>query len=390
MYSSVGTPVFYIDNFLYLKTIGKESAIWGGEIDSSWIENENVPNHTPSNAMELFALQPTIAKPLDYYEVSLGAYDGRFANIHSPVMNMTDYTLSDTMKGYCAILNSNALFYAISLSGTSIAANEVEDWLISCNFEGVFNFDGSIATANVDEYMSEAFFQDNIGSNIFTFDVMPDADNMQIQLLTNIGLAGFPYVGAISTGIQYTMPRTPELDLQMQIEYDGIDTITTSGGKSLSNIKYTGTPKWTNFIQGQQIQQTPFSNRNWNSPNSVSQRNGRRKWSLSFKHLNNYDLFMSNPANNQNVESLDTSGMQSGDTNIDAGHTEFSYTIDSDDSFIAQVWNKTLGGGLPFMFQPDSNNSDEIYMCKFDQDTLSIKQSAFNVYDISVKITEVW
>ena len=66
------------------------------------------------------------------------------------------------------------------------------------------------------------------------------------------------------------------------------------------------------------------------------------------------------------------------------------HTIETDDSFVAQVWNKTLGGGLPFIFQPNSNNRDEFYICKFDQSSLQISQSAFNVYDISLKIEEVW
>ena len=54
------------------------------------------------------------------------------------------------------------------------------------------------------------------------------------------------------------------------------------------------------------------------------------------------------------------------------------------------MWNKTLGGALPFIFQPDSNFRDEFYICKFDQDSLKISQSAYKVYDVSVKIVEVW
>ena len=64
----------------------------------------------------------------------------------------------------------------------------------------------------------------------------------------------------------------------------------------------------------------------------------------------------------------------------------------TDDSFMAQVWNKTLGGALPFIFQPDSNNDnpDQFCIAKFDMDTLNIKQVAFKTYNIAVKIREVW
>ena len=71
---------------------------------------------------------------------------------------------------------------------------------------------------------------------------------------------------------------------------------------------------------------------------------------------------------------------------------QFEYNMFTDDSFVAQVWNKTLGGALPFIFQPDSSNDnpDQFCIAKFDQDTLSIKQVAFRTYSFSIKIREVW
>ena len=75
---------------------------------------------------------------------------------------------------------------------------------------------------------------------------------------------------------------------------------------------------------------------------------------------------------------------------IDTTNNVMMDTIETDDSFYAQVWNKTLGGALSFIFQPDSNFGDEFYICKFDQKSLKIEQSAYKVYDISLKIVEVW
>ena len=62
------------------------------------------------------------------------------------------------------------------------------------------------------------------------------------------------------------------------------------------------------------------------------------------------------------------------------------------DNFFSQVWHKTLGGTLPFIFQPDNtnNNPDQFAICKFKDNSLKATQSAFNVYDISLKIEEVW
>ena len=70
----------------------------------------------------------------------------------------------------------------------------------------------------------------------------------------------------------------------------------------------------------------------------------------------------------------------------------FTNTLLTDDNFFSQVWHKTLGGTLPFIFQPDNsnNNPDQFAIAKFDPNSLKATQSAHNVYDISLKIEEVW
>ena len=61
-------------------------------------------------------------------------------------------------------------------------------------------------------------------------------------------------------------------------------------------------------------------------------------------------------------------------------------------NFFSQVWQKTLGGTLPFIFQPDkdNNNVDQFAICKFRENSLKATQTAPSVYDISVVIEEVW
>ena len=51
-----------------------------------------------------------------------------------------------------------------------------------------------------------------------------------------------------------------------------------------------------------------------------------------------------------------------------------------------------IGNGQRFIFQPDSNaqNPSDFAICVLDQDSLNIKQSAHRVYNISMKIREVW
>jgi len=80
------------------------------------------------------------------------------------------------------------------------------------------------------------------------------------------------------------------------------------------------------------------------------------------------------------------------DIYIQTGYTGFNYNLLTDDNFFSQVWHKTLGGTLPFIFQPDSsnNNPDQFCIAKFKDNSLKATQSAFNVYDISLSIEEVW
>ena len=53
---------------------------------------------------------------------------------------------------------------------------------------------------------------------------------------------------------------------------------------------------------------------------------------------------------------------------------------------------KTLGGSLRFIFQPDKTDftPDGFAICVLDQDSISFKQVAHNTYNVSLKILEVW
>ena len=193
-------------------------------------------------------------------------------------------------------------------------------------------------------------------------------------------------IGAFSAGVRYKMPHSPELDLVMKITHDGLDKTTTLGGSVLSNIRYVGTPVWGNgdkFV-------APFGVGGTSENNYLDGaiRNGRREWELTFMHIGDSDLFSSNYSSGSYFE-YGATGYDSDD--ID-NQNQFEYNMFNDNSFIAQVWNKTLGGALPFIFQPDSDNEnpDQFCIAKFDMKSLEISQVAFKSYEISLKIKEVW
>tara|TARA_Y100001973_G_C5197986_1_gene335624 strand:- start:265 stop:1623 length:1359 start_codon:yes stop_codon:yes gene_type:complete len=74
------------------------------------------------------------------------------------------------------------------------------------------------------------------------------------------------------------------------------------------------------------------------------------------------------------------------------GDAGFNYNTLTDDSFFTQVWQKTLGGSIPFLFQPDNtnNNPDQFAIARIKDNSLKATQSAINLYDISLTIEECW
>ena len=178
----------------------------------------------------------------------------------------------------------------------------------------------------------------------------------------------------------------------MDVEYDGYDIATTKGGATLTNVRYQGSPWWYdedgNKYAPFQIGQSGGDGDDAQFSQGDYRRNGRRTWNLKFSYISDKDLFASNYMPTTHLET-DTN-YDSADINAEA--TEFNYTIDSDNSFMSLVWQKTLGGALPFIFQPDNtnNNPDQFCIARFDQKSLRISQVANSVYNISLKIIETW
>ena len=51
-------------------------------------------------------------------------------------------------------------------------------------------------------------------------------------------------MNSLFLGHYYDMPVSADLKLKMQVEFDGYDQITTMGGSTLTNTRYTGSPLW--------------------------------------------------------------------------------------------------------------------------------------------------
>jgi hypothetical protein len=62
----------------------------------------------------------------------------------------------------------------------------------------------------------------------------------------------------------------------------------------------------------------------------------------------------------------------------------------TDDNFYSQVIHKTNGGQLPFIFQPNQADNTVFAICKFDMKEFKFEQVANGVYNMKLKIREVW
>tara|TARA_R110000824_G_scaffold61923_3_gene164293 strand:- start:6513 stop:7454 length:942 start_codon:yes stop_codon:yes gene_type:complete len=200
---------------------------------------------------------------------------------------------------------------------------------------------------------------------------VPEHDGFSLASITETGLYNmvlnaYGNVGSIILGTYYNMPNAPDLSLTMSREYGGTNEFTTYNGSSMSNTMWSKAPKWGDLGA-------------WEIGGGIPQlsKSGRRSWGLKFSYMDDGDLWGSN----QSLSFLDVTN-----------NVEFDYNLLTDYSFFSQVWHKTLGGTLPFIFQPDSsnNNPDQFAICKFKDNSLKATQSAFNVYDISLSIEEVW
>ena len=206
-------------------------------------------------------------------------------------------------------------------------------------------------------------------------------------------------LGSMVVGKYWDAPNSPDLSLTMSRRFDGIKKQKTIGGKTLANIYYDGPtestkhPKNPDYGRSGTYKYPPFELDTTAKVDSEGYRfdyraksglgrKGLRSWNLTFSYISEDNMWMDNEVSSKliadNVDDINDLG------------TADSHPMLSDESFNF-VWNCTLGGTLPFIFQPDNtnNNADKFSICTFRQNTLNVKQVAFNTYTLSVTIDEV-
>ena len=366
-YQNVGTPRFYVDILQWLKAQGLVS-----------VQNTSFAEDV-SFIMDLIGINPTSI-------IELSGGDGS----NNTIRYNTTHPLKDLMpndKNFAMALGHNfgtaeSSFYTAEGEGTTAGAGTNSTWT-SVASTGYVNSTSVGSGGNIDyDGFSIHIGNDahNIQTNIFQFRFDYQGDG-------NVYNDNPIKIGSLLYGTYYDMPHSPDLSLKLSYEYDGVKTQQTKGGATLSNALYTKPADWGDYGAWQL---------GIHSALESNLRSGRRVWDLSFSYLSDTDVFPVN-ANRSYVANV---GSETGYGDVFTTDEYDNYLFNSNvltgTDFFSQVWNKTMGGHLAFIFNPSgggtspNNNPDQFAICRFDMDSLQYDQVAHNTYNVKLKIRESW
>ena len=385
-YQNVGTPRFYVNVYEYLEAIGAISI--GDSV-----------RYLRTNPTETF-IQKTHTDNDGFNDVSL-----------LPNCPIAWKDLAGD-KGFVALLGHNMA----ACNAQVLLSEGTPDYTSMQGITGIVNY------AHVNGILSPEYDGFTIWTGDFTpFDQL-GGNERTMQLRWESGqnwneIDPNPYNGtdlkcnSIVIGNYYDMPHSPDLSLKLTYEYDGVKTQQTKGGATLSNAIYTKPPDWGILNTGI-YEQYPRTLGCWglehptdNRATAPNYRSGRRVWDLSFSYLSDTDVFPLNASSGYAATIGSESGYPDGSivqvsgagtaTTTDDSYEFTSNIIDGTD-FFSRVWNRVMGGHLPFIFNPSgggtspNNNPDQFAICRFDMDSLQYDQVAHNAYNVKLKIREVW
>ena len=367
-YQSVATPRFYINAYEFANAFGNPSetdeAYMGSEYLSAWEwANDNdfdsilntLPTQTYSaslwdNNQPLYNFPPFYNPFGDYYDNNFVAFLGHNLSSWDKIV----FDLPSTLAYPIVNIELSTPFLYIGS-------------LFKKNLQGQTN-GGDGGQGELGNFRTAKKGFSIIGWNHLV-PTMWNCDKYNLRL------------GSVICGSFYDMENSPNLSLSIEYDYGNIKETTTQNGGSISNKTQDKSPKWDDAGAWELYQYTP-------ALQSLS-RSGRRTWDLKFSYLDDSDLWGSNQMIGGNREDF-TDGLNKDD--IVGNISNYKYNLITDDNFFSQVWYKTFGGTLPFIFQPDKNNNnpDQFAICRFKDDSLKATQTAFNVYDISLTIEETY
>ena len=179
-------------------------------------------------------------------------------------------------------------------------------------------------------------------------------------------------IGTFSAGKYFDFPYSPDLNVNISVQFPGVKTKVTSGGSGLMQMNY-GRKKWGDLVPWTSIDVNEYPHQgnalvgeNYTGVGN----NSNRVFKINYSYVDKEDMFPKNFEGNI------------------IGNDDGNGLFDEDESIFSSFMNFTLGGQIPFIFQPD-NTKQDFAICKLDKPSHNIKQEANGVYSISMTFREI-
>ena len=338
---NIRTPRFYVDDISYRLSRGVAQ---DGNFDVMATGSGFMGTFVTGSEPELFDMNP----------LNLVTFDTS-ADTDGHVGVIIDK--GDTSKKYSflAILNHNMVSagasFRLASSDTESHINVVDHNASAREIQGTKIVNADTITGS-DPYLVTPATN---GSTIITFSENDDQFfGLQFEGSDGTFTSTDLSIGCIMIGQFYDMPVSPDLAVTRSITFDGVKINESLGGQKYSNI--------TNFGRlASSTSKSPFSISSF--PQNIY--GGRISYDMSFSHLASTDVMPDEYTSNQLA----------------------------DDAVVEDVWNMTNGNGLPFIFSIDNSSAgdgaeSEHIFARFNQNSLSMRQVAFDTFSVNMKIIE--
>jgi len=333
---NISTPRFYTDivNFLMSRGLGQD-----GNFDV--ITGSNLIGVQTGSEAELFDMRPL--NKVDF-NTSAATSDHVLVNI--------DTQSTSTKKSFVAILNHNM---ASADAKVLIKASNTESHVQAVNMGSATAMSNTADVVNGD-ISTNHIAPETDGSTIVRFDesalrywgIQFEGNSSNTFSSTDL------FVGCILIGEYYDMPHAPDLNVTRMISYNRLNDLQEShGGQRFSNLKSYGRTAGS-------TSKSPFTT----ASNGYDSQGGRLIYDMNFSFINSTDLMPD----------------------------EYDIIAD-DDNFVDDVWNKTNGNHIPFIFSIDKssegdNAESEHIFGRFANNSLDMAQVAPNVFNVSLTVEE--
>lgn len=213
---------------------------------------------------------------------------------------------------------------------------------------------------------------------------LPAVDTLGFSFALDYGMM----LGSIVIGKVYdssNFPNNADIGIEFTREYN-YKKITTDRGIEHSNSHYMTNPLARFYhlydevdYAGSHYDHPTVSN--INSTYHQGQTQGRsdlRSWDLTFSNVDEQKLF----SKSDSIFPIASDGISTVDT----------YNFYKDNNTFDQLTHFTMGGSMPFIFQPDEDNfmPDQFAICRFAENSFNMQRDSFNTYRYSMGVREAF